>query len=132
MTEEKKPAGSSTGLDPKLGALLCYLLGIIGGVIFLIIEKEDKYVRFHAAQSIVFNAAAVVIGIVIGIVGGILGSLPGVGFLGGIFLLILPLYWLAIFVIAIVLLIKAWTGYDNNEVFKLPVIGGIAENIAGN
>lgn len=134
MEEEQtpqKPAGSSTGMDPKLAALLCYLLGVIGGVIFIIIEKENKYVRFHAAQSIVFNIAAIVIGIAIGVIAGIVSALPGIGFLGAIIFLILPLYWLGIFVLAIVLLIKAWTGYDAGETFKLPVIGGIAENMAG-
>ena len=129
QTPQQKPS-SSTGLDPKLGALLSYLLGIIGGIIFFVIEKEDKYVRFHAAQSIVFNGAAIVVGMGIGIVGAILGSLPGIGFLGGIFLLVLPLYWLAVFVLAIVLIIKAWTGYDAGETFKLPIIGNIAENMA--
>lgn len=130
--QQQQPApASSSGLDPKLGALLSYLLGVIGGVIFLVIEKDNKYVRFHAAQSIVFNIAAIAIGIVWTILAGIVAALPGVGFLGSILFLVLPLYWLAVFVVAIVLLIKAWTGYDAGETFKLPGLSGIAEKIAG-
>jgi uncharacterized membrane protein len=37
-----------TGLQPNIAGLLCYLLGWITGIIFLIIEKEDKFVKFHA------------------------------------------------------------------------------------
>ena len=43
---------SSTGLQPNVAGALSYLLGIITGVLFLVIEKENRFVRFHAAQSI--------------------------------------------------------------------------------
>ncbi|KKL21420.1 hypothetical protein LCGC14_2445630 [marine sediment metagenome] len=129
--EQNKAPASSTGMDPKLGALLSYLLGIIGGVIFLLIEKDNKYVRFHAAQSIVFGATVFIIGIAWGIFAGIVTAIPGIGFVGAILFLVLPLFWLGVFVIAIMLIIRAWTDYDKGVTFKLPVIGGIAEKIAG-
>ena len=44
---------SSTGLQPNLAALLSYVAGILTGVIFFLIEKENKFIRFHAMQSIV-------------------------------------------------------------------------------
>ena len=48
---------SSTGLDPNLAGLLTYVLGFISGLVFLVLEKQNSYVRFHAYQStIVFLA----------------------------------------------------------------------------
>ena len=43
--------GAGTGLDPKLAAALAYLGGVLTGILFLIFEKKDGYVRFHAMQS---------------------------------------------------------------------------------
>lgn len=142
MAEEQTPqeqpqggtqqGGSSTNMDPKLAALLSYLLGIIGGIIFIVIEKDNKYIRFHAAQSIVFFAAAIVAGIAIMVIGGILSAIPGLGIIAGLLTLVISLiYPLLIVAVAILLMVKAWTGYDDNETFKLPVLGGIADNIAG-
>ncbi|KKN04518.1 hypothetical protein LCGC14_1096680 [marine sediment metagenome] len=132
VEEQKNTQDSSTGLDPKLGALLSYLLGIIGGIIFLVIEKDNKYVRFHAAQSIVVWIAAVGVGIVFGIGGAILTAIPGIGFIGAILLFLLGLaYPLILVALAVILMIKAWTDYDSGQVFKIPVLGGIAEKIAG-
>jgi len=101
---------SSTGLDPKLAGLLCYLLGWITGVIFLVIEKSDDSVRFHAYQSTATFGALFVLGIVVGwlpVVGPVLGML-----LGPVTLIL----W-------IVLMLKAFQG----ERFKLPVVGDWAE-----
>ena len=44
---------TTTGMDPKLAGLLCYLFGLITGLIFYFMEKEDRTVRFHAMQSII-------------------------------------------------------------------------------
>ncbi len=132
VEEQKQTQDSSTGLDPKLGALLSYLLGIIGGIIFLVIEKDNKYVRFHAAQYIVVWIAAVGVGIVFGIGGAILTAIPGIGFIGAILLFLLGLaYPLILVALAVILMIKAWTDYDKGAIFKLPVLGGFAEKIAG-
>ena len=51
---------TSTGLQENVAGLLCYVLGWISGIIFLIIEKDNKFVRFHAWQSIlVFGALTI-------------------------------------------------------------------------
>ena len=55
-------AKSSTGLDENIAALLSYILGWVSGLIFFLIEKDSKFVRFHAMQSILFN---VVVGVVL-------------------------------------------------------------------
>ncbi len=112
---ERSPesSASSTGLDPKLGGVLSYLLGFVSGVIFLIIEKQDRFVRFHAFQSVATFAGLFVLSVVAGFipfVGWIVAALVGpVGFI----------LW-------IVLMVKAFQG----ETFKLPVIGDWAEEQA--
>lgn len=132
--EPKQEAPSSgSGMDPKLAALLAYLLGIIGGIVFIVIEKDNKYIRFHAAQSIVFNIAAVVASIAIGIVSAILGgilSAVSLGFLGALIFILSPLLGLGIFIVWIILMLKGYNGYDTGEIYKLPVLGDMAEKIA--
>ncbi len=125
----RKPSSetSATNLDPNLAALLAYVFGWVSGLIIFLIEPDNKYVRFHALQSIFFNVAIVIAMIGLSIVFGILGAIPGLGIL---FLILLPLIWgigsLGIFALWIVLMIKAYQG----EKFKLPVIGDIAEQNA--
>src|SRR5215213_8757760 len=56
---------SSTGLDENVAALLSYIFGWVSGLIFFLIEKDSRLVRFHAMQSILFNVLFGVIGIVL-------------------------------------------------------------------
>jgi len=123
---QRPPAASqtSTGLDPKLAGLLCYILGIITGLIFFLIEKSNDVVRFHAAQSIVFSGAVIVLWIVLMIVGLVLTSISWT--LGNLFGLLSLVLWLGLFVVWVVLLIKGYSG----EKWKLPVLGDMAERIA--
>lgn len=116
---------TSTGLDPKLAGLLCYILGIITGLIFFLIEKTNSAVRFHAAQSIVFGATSILLWIVLTIIGIILSSISWQ--MGEFFGLITILVWLGLFVVWVVLLIKGYSG----EKWKLPVLGDMAERLAG-
>lgn len=115
---------TSTGLDPKLAGLLCYILGIITGLIFFLIEKTNPVVRFHAAQSIVFSAASIVLWIVLTILQVIFYQISWS--LGNIFNLLNLLVWLGLFIVWIVLLIKGYSG----EKWKLPVLGDMAERLA--
>jgi uncharacterized membrane protein len=101
---------TSTGIKPNVAGLLCYLAGWITGLIFFLIEKESKFVRFHAIQSI----AAYVVLFVIYL---ILWFIPVIGWIINIFLAI------AMFVLWILLMYKAYHG----EKFKLPIVGNFAE-----
>ncbi len=101
---------SSTGMQPNVAGLLCYLLGFVTGIVFLIIEKENKFVRFHAMQSIIVFGGLFVLQIILGFIP-IIGW--AIGFLLGIVALIL---W-------ILLMVKAYNG----EMYKLPVVGDMAE-----
>src|SRR5699024_8626623 len=58
--------GSSTNLEENVVSLLCYLGSFVTGIIFIIIEKNSKFVRFHAMQSIVFFGGLVVINFIVG------------------------------------------------------------------
>ena len=111
--EQKDLGKTSTGMQPNLAALLSYLLGFITGIIFYIIEKENKFVRFHAMQSIVVFGFTFVASIV-------LGFLPFIGWLISFLLGIVSL------ILWIILMIKAYQG----ESFKLPIAGDIAQKNA--
>ncbi len=120
-------AGTS-GLAPNVAAALSYVLGLITGIIFVILEKDNDYVRFHAFQSIIYSLAWIVVSIAWSILMTILGFiLPVLGFiielLGTLFLLVVGLGG---FVLWIILIIKAYQG----QRFKLPVIGDMAERYA--
>src|SRR5215470_14788329 len=99
---------ASTGMSNNVAGLLCYILGFITGIIFLVIEpyKNDKFVRFHAFQSIFFSLVSMVISWVLGaVVVGMLFS-GGGGF--GFALMIVRLVQLAFFVGWIFLMYKAY------------------------
>jgi uncharacterized membrane protein len=123
---------SSTGLDDNIAALLSYIFGWVSGLIFFIMEKDSRLVRFHAMQSILLNAAALVVGIalwiawaVVAIVGAMISESLGALF-GFLFGLLIFLFYIALFVGVILCLVKAY----QRQYFKLPVIGNFAEKFS--
>src|SRR5712691_5693363 len=116
-----QPAGQDTGMAENVAGLLCYALGWITGIIFLLIDKRP-FVKFHAAQSIVVFGALTILRIGVGMIisfGGLLGF--------GLWAAISMLIGLVGLVLWILLMIKAY----QHDLFKLPVAAGIAEGIAG-
>lgn len=109
MAEETK---SGSGLDPKIAALIAYLLGIVGGIILLLIEKENKSTKFHAWQSIFLSLASIVVGTVLAI------TIVGI--------ILLPLVYLGVIVLSIMAVVKAFNGED----WEMPVIGKLAKDQA--
>lgn len=103
---------TSTGLDANLAAALSYLVGFVTGAIFLVVEKENRFVRFHAMQSTLLFAGIVALDILLQIV-------PLLGALVVIVLVVPASAFLWLF-----LMFKAYQG----EEFKLPVIGQIASD----
>ena len=63
--EPEIPEESSTGIPPRMAAVLSYLLGFVSGVVFLVVERENAYVRFHAMQSTITFGALFVANIVL-------------------------------------------------------------------
>ncbi|HEX3471034.1 MAG TPA: zinc-ribbon domain-containing protein [Silvibacterium sp.] len=114
------PAATS-GLQENVAGLLCYLLGWLTGIIFLLIDKRP-FVRFHAAQSIVVFGGLSVIQIVLRF--GFIGSgLGGFWFWSMISLLVS----LVTLIAWIILMVQAYQG----KMFEVPIAAGIAKSIAG-
>ncbi|MBI2468030.1 MAG: DUF4870 domain-containing protein [Candidatus Rokubacteria bacterium] len=115
-------------MAPNVAGLLAYVLGLITGVIFLVIEpyKNDRFVRFHAFQSIFFNIAVIVV-----MIGWMILSLLLAALTGGVLALIMfpltLLIQLGILVYWIFLMYKAY----NNERHMIPFIGELAAKQAG-
>jgi uncharacterized membrane protein len=103
-------AKTSTGLEQNVAGLLCYVLGWISGLVFIIIEKENKFVRFHAMQSIIVFGVLTIAQIV-------LSWIPLINIVTN------PLIGLIMFILWIILMIKAYQG----EKFKLRWAGNFAE-----
>jgi len=120
---EKKDLGkTSMGMEANIAALLSYCLGWITGLVFFIGEKDNKFVRFHAMQSIVVFGALSVLGIVISMLFSVFMMLH-LGFLYPVFMLLSTLIWLAAFILWVILMINAYQGGR----IKLPIAGDIAE-----
>jgi uncharacterized membrane protein len=98
------------GLDENIASALTYVLGFITGIIFILMEKENKTVRFNAMQSTILFGGLFIVFIVVSFI-------PFINML-------LMLVWLVEIVLWLVLIIKAYQG----EKFKLPVIGDMAES----
>ena len=122
------PVAAGTAMSSNVAGLLTYILGFITGIIFLVIEpyKNDKFVRFHAFQSIFFNVALIVFWIVYTIVASILGFVS-LGILAMVMGLVALLITLAILAYWIFLMYKAY----NSELYKIPFIGDLAAKQAG-
>lgn len=125
-------AKSSTGLDENLAAPLSYVATWLSGLVFFLMEKDSRLVRFHAMQAILLGAAATVGGIVLWVlwvvVTLILAQIADVlGTLAGLVLgLVIGVYYLAIFVAWVLCLIKSYQG----QYYKLPVLGNFAEKFS--
>ncbi len=116
------------GLDGNLGALLCYILtpccgiGIILSLIFFFTEKQNKFVKFHALQSLLILAANVAVAIVVGI----LASILLMANMGGLATLLGFANWavgIAFTILFIFVGVKAYQG----DMFKVPTIGDLAD-----
>lgn len=123
---EKKDLGKcSSGIEPNVAALLSYLAGWITGLIFFLIETKNKFVRFHAMQSIIVFGAITAASIILSVLVSIL-IIARLYFMLPLFQILGTCLWLAGLILWIVLMIKAYQG----EYFKLPIAGDIAEKQA--
>lgn len=120
--ETKDLGKTSTGIQPNMAALLSYLAGWVTGLIFFLTEKENKFVRFHALQSIIVFGAFSVAGIALSILTSF-ALVIRAHFLLPLFGLIGTLLWLLGLVLWIILMVKAWQG----ELFKLPYVSDRVE-----
>ncbi len=106
----------SNGLQANVAAALSYALGPITGIVFYLIEKENKFVRFHAMQSIIVFGTIFVVSIGSSFMLGMMLPPAIVSMISNIIGMVSLALW-------VVLMIKAFQG----ENFKLPIAGDIAE-----
>ena len=128
---------SALGLDGNLAAALGYPIGIIA-IICLIMEKENRFVKFHALQSILLHVGFIVVAIALWIIGVIL-LIAGVaasaatnsgGAIGGIMGMLMGLVWLIVVIAYLGGLIFAAVKSYQGATFKLPIIGNMADKFA--
>lgn len=120
------PPAQSTGMDPRLAGLLAYIVPPITGIIFILIEKTNRVVRWHAAQSIVFGVAWIALWIVFMILSTVLSMV--VPILGSIIgLLIWIVLFIGGFVLWVICLIKGYSG----EMWRMPVLAPYADKVMG-
>ena len=112
MADENK--NTVLGVTENLEGLFCYVFGWVTGLIFLLLEQKNAFVRFHALQSLVTFLALFIASVVFGFI-------PVLGMLVSLIL------WPLGVVLWIVLMVKAYKGAR----YKLPVIGDFVEQQLG-
>jgi uncharacterized membrane protein len=120
------PVAQSAGMEENIASALCYLVGWITGVLFLVLDpyNKNRTVRFHAFQSIFLSVAIIPVYIVVGIFTFVLHYIPVIGAL--IAVLLYAVLGLGLFCLWLFLMYKAY----NKEKFVLPLIGPLAEKQA--
>ena len=123
---------SSTGLDENVASLLAYLFHWVSGLIFFLIEKNSRLVRFHAMQAILLGGVfwigefalwilSFVVALILGQISGILGTLAWALF---------GLVELALFIAALIAWILCMVKAYQGQYFKLPILGNFAEKFS--
>lgn len=119
---------SALGLDGNVTALIGYLIGIVA-LVLIFIEKDNKFVRFHALQSVLWSVCLVVAWIAIMIVGMILGvvvAMVSTSLVYVVWLIFVLLYLAIFFALVGGLIYGAIKAYGGAQ-FKLPIVGNLAE-----
>lgn len=114
-TAEAQASSSETsvGLAPNTAAVLSYVLAWLSGLVFVLVEKKNNYVRFHAWQSLITFG-------ILAIAGAVLGRIPFIGWI----------FSSAIGVISFVLWVMLMIQASRGQVYKLPWVGDLAERQA--
>ncbi len=113
---------TSLGLEENIEATLCYLFIWFSGLFFYFVEDKNKFIRFHALQSILVFLPLMVLAWIFGGFFGMLDYGPALAF----FDLISWFFWVLVIIMWLVLMVKAY----QMQRFKLPIVGDIAEKNA--
>jgi uncharacterized membrane protein len=116
--------GPGTGMADNAASALCYVLGLITGILFLVLEpyNKNRTVRFHAFQSIFLNIALIIVAIGLGIFDVMLAGLTGWWLAS----MISMLFHLAFFAIWLFMIVTTYQGRTT----VLPIIGPLAQQQA--
>lgn len=109
---------TSTDPNRNIVAALSYLLGFVTGIVILLVESDDKYIRFHAMQSTIVFLGLFLLNIFIGI---LFSQIRFLGVVSNILGTLITIFALIIWVVS---MIKAYRG----KVFKWPIVGNLAES----
>lgn len=125
--ERSTVVGTETGLEENVAGALSYLLGPLTGILFYLLEDENPFVRFHAAQSTILFGGLFVLGVGLSIVTTVLALIPVLGWLiaavlGLVALLLVP----GGFVVWLFLMYNAYTGGE----YEVPVVAKYARQYA--
>jgi len=124
VTYSPPPPAQSGGMDPKLAGLLAYVIPPLTGIVFLLIEKANPVVRWHAAQSIVFGVAWIVLWVVFTVLSMVLSTvIPIIGAI--LSLLIWLVIFLGGFILWVLCLIKGYSG----TMWRMPFLAQFADKI---
>ena len=134
-SDSNAPGGqASIGMDANLASMICYLtmiccgLGIVISLVFFLIEKTSRLLRFHAMQALLYGGVWIVVGIVFRILSMVadiaLGDTLGIFVFFG-WLAVRLLVALVLLIFLIIAAIKAYQG----QYYKLPILGNIAWGI---
>lgn len=121
------------GLDENVAGALTYLFGFISGLVFFLAEGDNRFVRFHAVQSMVFSGLIIGMYIAVSVIGTVLTTVmfasSSTFFIGSIVSLLLGLVWLGLavggFGLWVYLMVKAYQGATT----RLPIAAGIADKL---
>jgi uncharacterized membrane protein len=104
---------TALGMRARTAGLLCYLFGWVTGLIFFLLERDSRFVRFHAMQSMLFFG-------ILSFLEWVFSHLPFFGTIGGALGLVMFIGW-------IVMMVKA----NRGEYYKLPLFGDLADRLIG-
>jgi len=126
-TPAPAPSSRFTGLPPNVAAALA-CIPLFGGLVFYILEKEDRFVRFYAMQSILFGAVCFALVALSRALGDIAWSIPVASVIfGPLWNFLFAVMKLGLVVLMIITIVKAFTGVR----WEIPVVGPIARKQVG-
>lgn len=116
---------STTGLPDNLAGALTYLLGPVTGIVFLVWEKQSRFVRFHAMQSLLVGVVLIILNGAFRILHAVLEAIPFIGWLFSLGLALVVA--LASLVLWLALMSAAYRGQE----WELPIVGAEARKLLG-
>jgi uncharacterized membrane protein len=128
MMSSPTPGQTNLGVAPNVGGLLCYVpccIGFIFSIVAAIVEKQSRFLRFHAFQSLLLHAVLIVLAIAVQVLQ-IALSIVHLGIVGLLLSLVHILIGIGFLGLAILMMIKA----NGGEEYELPVIGEMAKKWA--
>ena len=122
-------ANDGSGVAPNIAAGICAILPLVGGVIFLVLEKRNAFVRFWAMQSVFFGGVLAGVSIVVPVASFILAHIPILGWIIMFLLWIASIgFWLGLLIVWVITIIKSFSNVE----WEIPYLGKLArKQLAG-